>query len=150
MGSIEVGFTVDPADAKVTVWDSNKDRIAPTDGKYSVMADAEYTYLVQSDGICQPEEHLQVQRSSTIDITLAVATENPNLDKSITAEWGNFRNGDNNLGITNAKTPYAPEDTELLWAVKHGTAGRLPPVLPSWSMATSTPTPEAPSAVSTA
>ena len=31
LASIEVGFTVDPADAKVTVWDSNKDRIAPTD-----------------------------------------------------------------------------------------------------------------------
>ena len=37
LAAIEVGFTVDPADAKVTVWDSNKDRVAPTDGKYSVM-----------------------------------------------------------------------------------------------------------------
>ena len=130
LASIEVGFTVDPADAKVTVWDSNKDRIAPTDGKYSVMADAEYTYLVQSDGYVSQKSSFKFSESSTIDITLAVATENPNLDRSITAEWGNFRNGDNNLGITNAKTPYAPEDTELLWAVKHGTGWAAAPGSP--------------------
>ena len=130
LASIEVGFTVDPADAKVTVWDSNKDRIAPTDGKYSVMADAEYTYLVQSDGYVSQKSSFKFSESSTIDITLAVATENPNLDKSITAEWGNFRKGDNNLGITNAKTPYAPEDAEILWAVKHGTGWAAAPGSP--------------------
>ena len=130
LAAIEVGFTVDPADAKVTVWDSNKERIAPTDGKYSVMADAEYTYLVQSDGYVSQKSTFKFSESSTIDITLAVATENPNLDKSITAEWGNFRKGDNNLGITNAKTPYAPEDTELLWAVKHGTGWAAAPGSP--------------------
>ena len=130
LAAIEVGFTVDPADAKVTVWDSNKERIAPTDGKYSVMADAEYTYLVQSDGYVSQKSSFKFSESSTIDITLAVATENPNLDRSITAEWGNFRKGDNNLGITNAKTPYAPEDTELLWAVKHGTGWAAAPGSP--------------------
>ena len=130
LAAIEVGFTVDPADAKVTVWDSNKDRVAPTDGKYSVMADAEYTYLVQSDGYVSQKSTFKFSESSTVDITLAVATENPNLDRSITAEWGNFRNGDNNLGITNAKTPYAPEDTELLWAVKHGTGWAAAPGSP--------------------
>lgn len=130
LAAIEVGFTVDPADAKVTVWDSNKDRIAPTDGKYSVMADAEYTYLVQSDGYVSQKSSFKFSESSTIDITLAVATENPNLDRNITAEWGNFRNGDNNLGITNAKTPYAPEDTELLWAAKHGTGWAAAPGSP--------------------
>ena len=130
LAAIEVGFTVDPADAKVTVWDSNKDRVAPTDGKYSVMADAEYTYLVQSDGYFRQKSSFNFSESSTIDITLAVATENPNLDKSITAEWGNFRKGDNNLGITNAKTPYAPEDAEILWAVKHGTGWAAAPGSP--------------------
>ena len=130
LASIEVGFTVDPADAKVTVWDSNKDRIAPTDGKYTVMSGAEYTYLVQKDGYVSQKSSFKFSESSTIDITLAVATENPNLDRSITAEWGNFRNGDNNLGITNAKTPYAPEDTELLWAVKHGTGWAAAPGSP--------------------
>ena len=130
VGSVEVGFTVDPADAKVTVWDSNKDRVAPADGKYTVMSGAEYTYLVQKDGYVSQKSSFKFSESSTIDITLAVATENPNLDRSITAEWGNFRNGNDNLGITNAKTPYAPEDTELLWAVKHGTGWAAAPGSP--------------------
>lgn len=130
VGSVEVGFTVDPAGANVTVWDSNKDRVAPADGKYTVMSGAEYTYLVQKDGYVSQKSSFKFSESSTIDITLAVATENPNLDRSITAEWGNFRNGDNNLGITNAKTPYAPEDTELLWAVKHGTGWAAAPGSP--------------------
>lgn len=130
LAAIEVGFTVDPADAKVTVWDSNKDRVAPTDGKYTVMSGAEYTYLVQKDGYVSQKSSFKFSESSTIDITLAEATENPNLDKSITAEWGNFRNGDNNLGITNAKTPYAPEDAEILWAVKHGTGWAAAPGSP--------------------
>ncbi len=130
VGSVEVGFTVDPADAKVTVWDSNKDRVAPTDGKYTVMSGAEYTYLVQKDGYVSQKSSFKFSESSTIDITLAEATENPNLDRSITAEWGNFRNGNDNLGITNAKTPYAPEDTELLWAVKHGTGWAAAPGSP--------------------
>lgn len=130
VGSVEVGFTVDPADAKVTVWDSNKDIVAPADGKYTVMSGAEYTYLVQSDGYVSQKSSFKFSESSTIDITLAVATENPNLDKSITAEWGNFRNGNDNLGITNAKTPYAPEDAEILWAVKHGTGWAAAPGSP--------------------
>ena len=130
LAAIEVGFTVDPADAKVTVWDSNKDRVAPTDGKYSVMVDAEYTYLVQSDGYVSQKSSFKFSESSTIDVTLAVATENPNLDRGMTAEWGNFRNGDNNLGITDAKTPYAPEDAELLWAVKCGADWRAAPGSP--------------------
>ena len=130
LAAIEVGFTVDPADAKVTVWDSNKDIVAPADGKYTVMSGAEYTYLVQSDGYVSQKSSFKFSESSTIDITLAVATENPNLDKSITAEWGNFRNGNDNLGITNAKTPYAPEDAEILWAVKHGTGWAAAPGSP--------------------
>lgn len=130
VGSVEVGFTIDPAGANVTVWDSNKDRVAPADGKYTVMSGTEYTYLVQKDGYVSQKSSFKFSESSTIDITLAVATENPNLDRSITAEWGNFRNGDNNLGITNAKTPYAPEDTELLWAVKHGTGWAAAPGSP--------------------
>lgn len=130
VGSVEVGFTIDPAGANVTVWDSNKDRVAPTDGKYTVMSGAEYTYLVQKDGYVSQKSSFKFSESSTIDITLAEATENPNLDRSITAEWGNFRNGNDNLGITNAKTPYAPEDTELLWAVKHGTGWAAAPGSP--------------------
>ena len=130
VASVEVVFNVDPADANVTVWDANKDRVAPTDGKYSVMSGAEYTYLVQKDGYVSQKSSFTFSESSSVVITLLQATENPNLDKSITAEWGNFRKGDDNLGITDARTPYAPEDAELLWAVKHGTGWAAAPGSP--------------------
>ena len=130
VASVEVGFSVEPADANITVWDANKDRVAPTDGKYSVMSGVEYIYLVQKDGYVSQKSSFKLDESSTIVVTLAEATENPNLDRGMTAEWGNFRNGDNNLGITDAKTPYAPEDAELLWAVKHGTGWAAAPGSP--------------------
>ena len=130
LASIVVDFSVEPAGANITVWDANKDKVAPTDGKYTVMSGAEYTYLVQKDGYVSQKSTFKLDESSTIVTTLAAATENPNLDKSIYAEWGNFRKGDNNLGITDAKTPYAPEDAELLWAVKHGTGWSAAPGSP--------------------
>ncbi len=130
LASVEVVFNVDPADANVTVWDSNKDKVAPTDGKYSVMSGAEYTYLVQRDGYVSQKSTFTFTENSTIVTTLLQATENPNLDRSIVAEWGNFRKGDDNLGITDAKTPYAPEDAELLWAVKYGTGWAAAPGSP--------------------
>lgn len=130
VASVEAVFNVDPADAKVIVWDANKDRVVPTDGKYSVMSGAEYTYLVQRDGYVSQKSSFTFTESGSIIVTLVQATENPSLDKSIRAEWGNFRKGDNNLGITDAKTPYAPEDAEILWAVKHGTGWAAAPGSP--------------------
>ena len=130
LAAIEVAFSVDPAGANITVWDANKDKVAPTDGKYTVMSGAEYTYLVQKDGYVSQKSSFKLDESSTVVVTLAEASENPNLNRGMTAEWGNFRNGDNNLGITDAKTPYAPEDAELLWAVKHGTGWAAAPGSP--------------------
>lgn len=130
VASVEAVFNVDPADAKVIVWDANKDRVVPTDGKYSVMSGAEYTYLVQRDGYVSQKSSFTFTESGSIIVTLVQATENPSLDKSIQAEWGNFRKGDDNLGITDARTPYAPEDAEILWAVKHGTGWAAAPGSP--------------------
>ena len=41
-----------------------------------------------------------------------------------------FRNGDDELGITTSKTPYNPDDAELLWAVKYGTGWAAAPGSP--------------------
>ena len=114
--ALEANFSVTPADAKVTVWDSKNTKLESKDGKYAVEPDETYTYLVQKDGYVSQKNTFTLKESSTIDITLTEATENPNLDRGMTAEWGNFRKGDDNLGITNAKTPYDPEEAELLWA----------------------------------
>ena len=56
--------------------------------------------------------------------------ENTTLVKDLPAEWPNFRNGSNHLGITNAPTPYTSEDSELLWAAKYGTGWAAAPGSP--------------------
>ena len=127
---LEASFSVTPADAKVTVWNSKNTKTPVEDGKCAVEPGETYTYLVQKDGYVSQKSTFTFTESGSIVITLLQATENPNLDKSITAEWGNFRKGDNNLGITDAKTPYAPEDAEILWAVKHGTGWAAAPGSP--------------------
>ena len=127
---VTVDFALMPADAKVTVKDSLGGKVAPEDGKYHLMSGAEYSYLVQKDGYISQKNNFTLSQSGTIEIALDVATGNPGLDKTIYAQWGNFRNGDNNLGITNAKTPYAPEDAELLWAKKYGSGWSAAPGSP--------------------
>ena len=127
---LEASFSVTPADAKVTVWNSKNTKVPVEDGKCAVESGETYTYLVQKDGYVSQKDSFTFTESGSIVITLLQATENPSLDKSIQAEWGNFRKGDDNLGITDARTPYAPEDAELLWAVKYGTGWAAAPGSP--------------------
>ena len=62
--------------------------------------------------------------------SLEKAAENDAIDQTIYAQWGNFRNGEDELGITDAKTPYDPDDAELLWAVKYGSGWAAAPGSP--------------------
>ena len=49
------------------------------------------------------------------------ATEEPQISyKQFEADWPDFRNGEDNTGITNAKTPTEANKTDLLWATKVG------------------------------
>ena len=128
--AVQVDFSVNPSDAKVTVWDSLGSKVAPENGKYSLMSGSKYSYLVQKDGYVSQKNNFTLSQSGTIEVQLETASENPALDKTIYAQWANFRNGSNHLGITNAKTPYAPEDAELLWAQKYGTGWAAAPGSP--------------------
>ena len=120
VAQIVVDFDVTPDDANVRLKDALGALVEPQDGKYYLMAGAEYSYTVQKDGYIAQKNTFTLNEGGTIEIVLDEATENPNLDKTIYAQWANFRNGSNHLGITDAPTPYAPEDAELLWAVKYG------------------------------
>jgi uncharacterized repeat protein (TIGR02543 family) len=64
----------------------------------------------------------------TLDKAQANDKELPNYD----GDWINFRNNDENMGITNAATPYKEEKTSMKWAVKYGTgwaAAPTPPII---------------------
>lgn len=130
-GVVAVTINATPADALVFMTDRFDVRVWPgADGAFSLMAGTDYNCTVTSKGYVGQTSTVNQTESTTIEVTLTQAAENSAIDTTIEAEWGNFRKGDNHLGITDAPTPYAPEDAELLWAVKYGT---------SWSAAPGSP-----------
>ena len=119
-GVTNVTFVTDPADALIMVTDSYNDRVWPvSDHIWKLQTGGYYTWTATKKGYIGQQNSFQVT-SNTVSINLTKASANGKIDTSITAEWGNFRKGDDELGITDAKTPYNPDDAELLWAVQYG------------------------------
>lgn len=128
---ISVTFSVTPGDAVVYLQDSLGQRIWPEAGVYTLMSGTSYSYTVTRSGYIGQKSSFQLTQSGAIEIALEAAPANEDIDPTIYAQWGSFR-GENNLGITDARTPYAPGDAELLWAAKWGTgwaAAPNPPIL---------------------
>lgn len=131
VASLTVSFQITPEDALVELKDSFGERLWAENGKYSLMEGAQYSYTVTKNGYIGQKNTFSLNESGTITLTLEKAAENGSIDTTIYAQWGSFR-GENNLGLTDAKTPYAPEDAELLWAAKWGSgwaAAPNPPIL---------------------
>ncbi|MGN1307130.1 MAG: S-layer homology domain-containing protein [Faecousia sp.] len=128
---ISIRFDVTPADAVVNLQDSFGDRVWAEDGIYTLMSGCTYSYTVTKNGYIGQKNSFTLTESGTIEIALEKAPENAAIDTTIYAQWGVFR-GENNLGITDAPTPYTPEDAEVLWAAKWGTgwaAAPNPPII---------------------
>ena len=112
-------FVTDPKDALVVVTDKYGDRVWPfSDPTWKLQTGDNYTWTATKKGYIGKQDSFRVT-SDTVSINLTKASANNKIDTSITAEWGNFRKGDDELGLTDAKTPYNPEDVELLWAAKY-------------------------------
>lgn len=119
-GITRVTFVTDPKDALVVVTDKYGDRVWPfSDHTWKLQTGDNYTWTATKKGYIGKQDSFRVT-SDTVSINLTKASANNKIDTSITAEWGNFRKGDDELGLTDAKTPYNPEDVELLWAAKYG------------------------------
>lgn len=127
--SIFVSFSVNPADAVILLKDRFGERLWPDEnGRYSIMAGAEYSYIVTRSGYIATGNSFTSSKNMLISVNLEKAAESS--FKNLSAYWPNFRNGENHLGINTSKTPYAPEDAELLWAVKYGSGWRAAPGSP--------------------
>ena len=129
VASISVTFSVTPADATVNLQDSFGDRIWPVNGAYSLLAGADYSYTVTKNGYIGQKNSFQLTQSGVVEIALEQAPANESIDETIYAQWGSFR-GENNLGITEARTPYDPEEAELLWAARYGSGWSSAPGSP--------------------
>ena len=121
-----------PENALLVLYDSFNTSIYPDEnGDYALMDGAAYTYVATAKGYVGKSGSLTASAAEPVlKITLTAAEENTTLVKDLPAEWPNFRNGSNHLGITNAPTPYTSEDSELLWAAKYGTGWAAAPGSP--------------------
>ena len=128
----KVRAELDPENALLVLYDSFNTSIYPDEnGDYALMDGAAYTYVATAKGYVGKSGSLTASAAEPVlKITLTAAEENTTLVKDLPAEWPNFRNGSNHLGITNAPTPYTSEDSELLWAAKYGTGWAAAPGSP--------------------
>ena len=128
----KVRAELDPENALLVMYDSFNTSIYPDEnGDYALMDGAAYTYVATAKGYVGKSGSLTASAAEPVlKITLTAAEENTTLVKDLPAEWPNFRNGSNHLGITNAPTPYTSEDSELLWAAKYGTGWAAAPGSP--------------------
>ena len=128
----KVRAELDPENALLVMYDSFNTSIYPDEnGDYTLMDGAAYTYVATAKGYVGKSGSLTASAAEPVlKITLTAAEENTTLVKDLPAEWPNFRNGSNHLGITNAPTPYTSEDSELLWAAKYGTGWAAAPGSP--------------------
>ena len=128
----KVRAELDPENALLVLYDSFNTSIYPDEnGDYTLMDGAAYTYVATAKGYVGKSGSLTASAAEPVlKITLTAAEENTTLVKDLPAEWPNFRNGSDHLGITNAPTPYTSEDSELLWAAKYGTGWAAAPGSP--------------------
>ncbi|MFR8915731.1 MAG: cadherin-like beta sandwich domain-containing protein, partial [Oscillospiraceae bacterium] len=128
----KVRAELDPENALLVMYDSFNTSIYPDEnGDYTLMDGAAYTYVATAKGYVGKSGSLTASAAEPVlKITLTAAEENTTLVKDLPAEWPNFRNGSDHLGITNAPTPYTSEDSELLWAAKYGTGWAAAPGSP--------------------
>lgn len=135
--SYEVTLELTNAKGSIQLYDDQGERvISQGNGLYTdLLPGKTYSYVataygyVAKTGIIEGTDSLV---DGKLIITLDKAQENnptlPNYD----GDWINFRNNDENMGITEAATPYKEENTSMKWAVKYGTgwaAAPTPPII---------------------
>ena len=125
-----VTFKTTPADAAVFMVDSFGETVySDAEGRYALMEGASYTYNVTAKGYVGVRNTMEA-KAGEIKVALTAAAKNDKIDENLPAEWPNFRNGNDHLGLVNALTPTSDADCELLWAVKYGTGWAAAPGSP--------------------
>ena len=135
--SYEVTLELTNAKGSVQLYDDQGERlISQGNGLYTdLLPGKTYSYVATAYGYVSKTGTIESTDSlvdGKLTISLVKAQANnpalPNYD----GDWINFRNNDENMGITEAATPYKEENTSMKWAVKYGTgwaAAPTPPII---------------------
>ena len=130
-----VTFVTDPSDAVISVYDADGERVEPSETAYNTY-DAlyygdSYTWNVSKYGYISQRNTFTVGEEKEIQVKLKKQTATqPEITDN---DWTNFRNSENNNGITNTKTPVSKDTTVQKWAMhldaKGWDASLTPPLI---------------------
>ncbi|MCQ2500330.1 MAG: cadherin-like beta sandwich domain-containing protein, partial [Lachnospiraceae bacterium] len=116
-------FNITPADATLFLTeDLSGVRILPEeDGSYALCETLTYNYVITAKGYVGTSGSFTSDKNVTsYNYNLVKAEETSYKDISGDDDWSSFRQGTENNGITDSKTPIKAEDAVLVWANKIG------------------------------
>ena len=103
-----------------------RDRLKAENGVYTLKAEETYSYVAVKAGYVTKKDTISVTEDTEKTITMEKAPESTR--KDVSAAWKNFRNSDDNMGITSAKTPTSEATTYEKWFKKLGSGWGAAPV----------------------
>ena len=113
-----LSFSVDPADATVSVADPDGNDVpASAPLLFPVEQGKTYTYTVSKAGYVTKRATIEASAdATTVPVTLEKAPASSLVD--FDSAWPSFRGSDDNMAITDAKTPRTADEAKLLWGAK--------------------------------
>ena len=125
--SVKLTLKADPADTVITLKDADSKKLKAENGVYTLKAEETYSYVAVKAGYVTKKDTISVTEDTEKTITMEKAPESTR--KDVSAAWKNFRNSDDNMGITSAKTPTSEATTYEKWFKKLGSGwGAAPSV----------------------
>ena len=125
--SVKLTLKADPADTVITLKDADSKKLTAENGVYTLKAEETYSYVAVKAGYVTKKDTISVTEDTEKTITMEKAPESTR--KDVSAAWKNFRNSDDNMGITSAKTPTSEATTYEKWFKKLGSGwGAAPSV----------------------
>ena len=125
--SVKLTLKIDPADTVITLKDADSKKLKAENGVYTLKAEETYSYVAVKAGYVTKKDTISVTEDTEKTITMEKAPESTR--KDVSAAWKNFRNSDDNMGITSAKTPTSEATTYEKWFKKLGSGwGAAPSV----------------------
>ena len=125
--SVKLTLKADPADTVITLKDADSKKLKAENGVYTLKAEETYSYVAVKAGYVTKKDTISVTENTEKTITMEKAPESTR--KDVSAAWKNFRNSDDNMGITSAKTPTSEATTYEKWFKKLGSGwGAAPSV----------------------
>lgn len=97
----------------ITLKDADSKKLKAENGVYTLKAEETYSYVAVKAGYVTKKDTISVTEDTEKTITMEKAPESTR--KDVSAAWKNFRNSDDNMGITSAKTPTSEATTYEKW-----------------------------------